>query len=453
MRKKSSRPSPEQDVSKNEPKQPSSTSLPDASMDVGAATAAAADIAALASGQNSNPLSRVVFVNRIMLFAASNAKRAFELEAINTTWADSIRNFTLKNHPRFGFTKDNLLEAVALGKESRTVNLDRQPGEIFAADILLQYPDLLLEKGTITDWGGRTFKDISAFQYALWAKDFKMLEMMLKSIPVGEEGDAIRTELLRQYEQVTIPRYQGGGLTYTHTYERPKVDAAGIPIKNASGNWDCETVTEERWGNHFDITPLLNAYNDYYTHFDARTWPEREACWIKVIGTQQRLLPIHILQRYCDPGTPFPSVPYGHQNDNPRHITVPPVINRVLFGHQPPPVCPPVLLFTGLFKRTTRFCFFNEFYSIISSGLSIDFSLFRCHNKVAAEKISVASVRALPDESDDDDEGWGHGQSCYVPVLANLAAVRQIDEVSTNEIEKIKRLLTGPAQSQTQLRP
>ncbi len=401
MQNQSSRPGPKQDVSKNEPKQPSSTSLPDASMDAGAATAAAADVAALTSRQNSNPLSRVAFVNRVMLFAASNAKRAFELEAINTTWADTIRNFTLKNHPRFGFTKDKLLEAVALGRESRTVNLDRQPGEIFAADILLQYPDLLLEKGTITDWGGRTFKDISAFQYALWAKDFKMLEMMLNSIPVGEEGDAIRTELLRQYEQVIIPRYQGGGLTYMHTYERPKVDAAGIPIKDASGNWDCETVTEERWGNHFDITPLLNAYKDYDTHCDARTLPQRDACWIKVIGTLQRSLPIHILQRYCDPDIPFYPLPS----------------------------------FTGNFKRTTQFYNYlhNGLESLLSSSLASDFSLFRGDMRAGVPARGVK---------------WAVGRG----TVADLAAVRQIDEVSTNEIEKIKRLLTAPGENPTQFR-
>ncbi len=301
-----------------------------------------------------------------------------------------------------------LLQAVANGMESREVNVDPKPKDLFAKDLLRRSPEFLLEKGIFTDWGGRTFigrrteehpdgEGITAFQYALWAKDFKMIEMMLKCIPVGEEGDAIRTELLRQYEQVTIPRYQGGGLTYTHTYERPKVDAAGIPIKDASGNWDCETVTEERWGNHFDITPLLNAYKDYDIHFDARTWPQRDAYWIKVIGTQQRLLPINILQRYCDPDIPFDPLP----------------------------------AFTGAFKRTTQYYNYlhSAFESLLSSSLSSDFSL----------------LRGRCGRGGGGDRGGG--------IIFDLTAIRRIDEVSTNEIEKIKQLLAAPGESPTQFRP
>ena len=410
-----SRPSPEQDVSKNEPKQPSSTSSVAGSAGTAAATPALSSEAEspTPSAQTFNPLNRVVFVNQVMLFAAQNVRHAFELRAVNATWTDTINNFTVKHNPRFGFTTEKLLKAVAMGRESREVNLDRQPEEIFAADILRSYPEYLLKRAHLTDWAGRTFKGritkehpegegITAFEYGLWAKDFKMLEMMLNCIPVGEEGAAIRMELLRQYEQVTIPRYQGGGLTYMHTYERPKVDAAGIPIKDASGNWDCETVTEERWGNHFDITPLLNAYKDYDTHFADRTWPQREACWIKVIGTLQHLLPIHILQRYCDPDIPFYPLPS----------------------------------FTGNFKRTAQF--YNYLHSglesLLSSSLAADFSLFRGGGPDGASRgrwgTWVAPRGAVPD----------------------LAAVRQINEVSTNEIEKIKRLLTAPGESPTQFR-
>lgn len=298
-----------------------------------------------------------------------------------------------------------LLSAVAYGMESKAVNINLQPKDLFAEDLLTKSPEFLLERGDIKDWGGRTFKNITAFEYALWAKDFKMLEMMFGCIPATAEGDRIRAGLLEQYEQVTAPIYAGGGLTYELTYDQPTMDANGIPMKDAVGVWQTTSVTEVHTENHFDVAPLLAAYQDYEDKFNApgRTWPDRDACWVKIIGTLQRLLPIHILQRYCDPGTPFAPIPS----------------------------------FTGVFKRTTQF--FNHFQnraeSLLSSSLSTDFSLWR-----AGGRVAVCAGGGIVVE--------------LAACRADLAAIRQVDEVSTNEIEtKIKQQLTRPAQSQTPSRP
>lgn len=304
-----------------------------------------------------------------------------------------------------------LLHAVAYGMESRDVNVNPKPNDLFAKDLLKRSPEFLLERAHLKDWAGRTFKGriteaypegegITAFEYALWAKDFKMLEMMLACIPQGEAGNEIRAGLLEQYKQVKAPIYAGGGLTYELTYDRPTQDINGIPIKGETSTWQTTPVTEVHTENHFNLKPLMDAYQDYEDKFDAPgwTWDHRDACWIKIIGSLQRLLPIHILQRYCDPDTPFAPTPS----------------------------------FTDVFKRTTQF--FNYLHghmeALLSSSLSTDFSLVR-------GGMEGAAVRGA-------ERAWR---------CADLAAVRQVDEVSTSEIEtKIKRLLTASARSQTQFR-
>ena len=271
--------------------------------------------------------------------------------------------------------------------------------DLFAEDLLKQSPEFLLEKGDITDWGGRTFKHITAFEYALWAKDFKMIEMMLSCIPKTSEGDEIRAALLKQYNQVKAPISACGGLTYTLTYDRPNLDAFRRPIENEEGNWQTTSVTKVYTENHFDVTPLLMAYQDNINNYCVFTAEHHDPIWIKVIGTLQRLLPIHLLQRYCSPDTPFSPLPK----------------------------------FTGDFKRTTQFynsCSYScRMESLLSSSLSTDFSLFKREDCPPVGRYRVAFT------------------------LADFLAVQHLDKVSTNEIEiNIKQQLMSSAPSQTQLR-
>ncbi|WP_165476674.1 hypothetical protein [Legionella adelaidensis] len=289
---------------------------------------------------------------------------------------------------------NQLLLAVAYGMESKETNEPVKASDagnlfkshLYAKELLQKSPKFLLERGDVTDWAGRTFKNITAFEYALWAKDFKMIEMMLHCIPESEAGDAIRETLLEQYKQVTTPVDAGGGLTYTHTYDRPNLDALGIPDGTTT------SVTEEHTENHFDVTPLCVAYQDYNTNFNTLTRPQRDAYWAKLIGKLQRLLPVHILQRYCDPNTPF----------------------------YPPQ-------FDGEFKRSTNF--YNYVTGLVSSlfgsNLSSDFG-------VARSKTAGGAT------------GWDSNLRYVASPLDDLAAIRQLDEVSTNEIEKITSLLSQP---------
>ena len=354
-----------------------STSTPKKTSDTGAS-------------QNKKPSTLADYKTIFRAAAFSESREKQSLAASSIVHTTAIFCHHLEPNLRNKKITAKLLQAVANGMESRVVNIDPQEEDLYAEDLLRRSPEFLLEKGNVTDWGGRTFKDISAFQYALWARDFKMIEMMLGCIPKTPKNDEIREEFRRQFEQVTSPRFEGGGLTYTHTYLRLNLDATGAPLKDSSGNWDCETVTVEHWENHFDLNPLIHAYQDYDTHFDNRTWPQRNACWVKGIGMFQRLLPVHLLQRYCDPDTPF----YPLQPET----------------------------FNGHFKRTMMFFNYlsNAEESLFTSSLSSDFSLVR----------GMAT--------------GGGGAETNAPAETDLAALRWIDEVSTNKIEKIKQDLMDP---------
>jgi len=311
-------------------------------------------------------------------------------EASKKAGADQIRNQTIVMR---------LLQAVAYGMESKEANEDVRASDagnlfkshLFAKDLLIKSPEFLLLRSDVTDWAGRTFKNITGFEYALWAKDFKMMEMMFHCIPETEEGDAIRTALLEQYKQVTAPTYAGGGLTYTHIYDLPNLDASGIP------NGTTTHVAEVRTENHFDIKPLCHLYEIYDANYDTRHQRQNEICWAKLIGAFQLLLPVHILQRYCDPNSPFYPLPQSNSK----------------------------------FQRSTNFynCATDRIASLFGSTLSVDFALAR------GELVRFA--RGV-----NDDMEWT--RLCGPLASIDSEAISKLDQISTIEIEKISWQLSQP---------
>jgi hypothetical protein len=81
-------------------------------------------------------------------------------------------------------------------------------GQQDAAEAMLRKdPQLLIKKGDVTDYSGRTFHKVSPWQCMLWALDtHHMGRMMLACVPASSEGDYIREELKTQYDEM-----QGGG--------------------------------------------------------------------------------------------------------------------------------------------------------------------------------------------------------------------------------------------------
>jgi WD40 repeat protein len=146
-------------------------------------------------------------------------------------------------------TVEILLNNVAYGKQQE------------AEAILLQNPELALLSGNVIDCAGRSFEQITALQYAVWALDYNMWAMILKYIP--------ETELNQQTLALN-----SGTLTKEH------------------GN-------QASWKN---LIEALQGYIDNYSHWNIE---ERSNYWAHTIGGAQLLLPAHVINEYSRPNQSF----------------------------------------------------------------------------------------------------------------------------------------------------
>ena len=176
----------------------------------------------------------------------------------------------------FGLFKPNfkselvnkLLVCVAWGKQDEVEKL------------LKTSPELMLEKTTFTDCSGRTFSNISAFEFVLWALDTRyMVNMMFNCLPKDEIGLKLATKLEEQYYH-----HQEHGVTYT---------------------LEGQIITEK----HFNSLVLTEALQTYVDNFGNWTELQRVAHWCKVVGKAQCYVPAHVMQHYCEPYVRFHPLP------------------------------------------------------------------------------------------------------------------------------------------------
>jgi serine/threonine protein kinase len=136
-------------------------------------------------------------------------------------------------------------------------------GEQDQAEALIKKDSkLLLAAGKVTDLSGRTFDNITAFQYALWAMDYHMWTMIQKYLPT--EAQAKQHAIL-----------ESKGTAH---------------------------------GKHFDLQPLLDALKTYVDKYDSFFF-DKEKHWCKKIGGAQKLLPAHVVNEYCRPDRSFDPCP------------------------------------------------------------------------------------------------------------------------------------------------
>ncbi len=219
-------------------------------------------------------------VRQLEIEKASEQKRRQELEKkLEFVQPLSQNRYTLPSTLKPALTPvdqkslSQLLQYVAEGEQDK-------------AEVLIQKDkNLLLHAGTVTDLSGREFKPITAFQYALWAMDWHMWTMIQKYLP--QEAQA---EQLKELE--------AKGTTH---------------------------------GKHFSLQSLIGALKKYVDNAE-KVWNYDQRAtdhWCKVVGGEQKLLPVHVVNEYCRPDRPFEPCPPEWESKLPRTREVPEIWDNI----------------------------------------------------------------------------------------------------------------------------
>lgn len=160
-----------------------------------------------------------------------------------------------------------------------------------ANQLLSQQPDLLLQRGDVTDYSGRKFKNITAYDYAYWAKDkhaCRMLEARMDA--------AIKAEVLRCCQAI-----ESNGLSYEQN---------GKLIEHSK---------------HYDFTPFKTALEHYVQGYDVwldtSNWKAIEAAWM-MVGRAQCEVPVHVAHEYCRMDRSFHPRPEFDEDYLPENLTI-----------------------------------------------------------------------------------------------------------------------------------
>lgn len=130
---------------------------------------------------------------------------------------------------------------------------------IEAENLLKKMPELSLMEGNVTDLSGREFKNITPLQYAFWALDVEMIEVILKYLDKGEA-----------FNQITA-------------FERN-------PEKYS------------QYGVQYDVSDLVNKMQGYIKNYSKWNEDECENYWQTEVGGAQRQCPAWMIYGMCEEG-------------------------------------------------------------------------------------------------------------------------------------------------------
>ncbi|KTD49887.1 hypothetical protein Lrub_0329 [Legionella rubrilucens] len=153
--------------------------------------------------------------------------------------------------------------------------------------IVAMHPELLLVPSTVTDYSLRTFKQITPYEYAYWAKDTHMRRLLEKYMDADTAA-----EILTRCEDM-----DKNGVSYMQN---------GVEVKGSV---------------HFDFTPLKTAMKEY---IDIRLHTHNpdalQQIWLKV-GIAQYDAPVHVANEYCRTDQSFHSSNFVHK-ELPRKLSL-----------------------------------------------------------------------------------------------------------------------------------
>jgi hypothetical protein len=143
---------------------------------------------------------------------------------------------------------------------------------------------LFYRKGKVTDCSGRTFENISGFEYALWALDKHMWTAILDCIPQDQEGNKIRQLLKGQYDNLDKKSitYILNGETITEQH----FDFENTIIKELQMQINMINAVKEK---------VINIYSDAKKE-DLNAISKQ---WCEDVRRAQKLFPMHVVYEYC----------------------------------------------------------------------------------------------------------------------------------------------------------
>ncbi len=165
------------------------------------------------------------------------------------------------------------LNAVAFGEQDKV------------EDMLKHNRRLAWASGSLTDCAGRTFNQITGFQYALWALDWHMWRMIKQYL----SKEKLRNQLEKINQIATLDEKKGWILRSSQSSDWP------------SCSW----------------VPLIEALDDYVKNYDVWNGAQRGNHWRQQIGGAQLILPAHVINEYSHTSRPFHPCPEWGGNEPP----------------------------------------------------------------------------------------------------------------------------------------
>jgi hypothetical protein len=179
----------------------------------------------------------------------------------------SLNQLFRPNNGTYHFFKPVLIEAKKIQSERLldcVLRANSEEAKRFTLCMNDQSPALIKVNGI--EENTRSWHGISALEYATWAGDTELINLLLETVP-----EAQKLEALNQLEGVLNNGLEG----------------------------------QAYLGPYFS---LIKAYNKYEIKYDQWNQAERDHYWVKIIGNCQLKLALVGLQQMCDP-QPFDPIP------------------------------------------------------------------------------------------------------------------------------------------------